>query len=151
MRSSVKGIGPLRRLMKQLPEAMSQEIIVELNLIGREALAAMRGEAPRRTGAVFSALRFKVYPNSLRLQVGLLGAADNKRLFYANIIDKGRRGGGRTIKKGTAKYGSGVGAKTGTHFVSKEKQEIRRKIDPDLGKIFDRALAKASAGGDIGD
>lgn len=46
----------------------------------------------RMTGALLAGVKWKVYPRSLRLQVGFLGTkAGRAKLFYARILDLGRK------------------------------------------------------------
>jgi hypothetical protein len=59
----------------------------------------MIGRAARRTGALVAGLAFKVFPKTLRLQVGLLTKAVNRRLFYGRILDLGRKGQAGVAKR----------------------------------------------------
>jgi hypothetical protein len=95
-------------------------------------------------------LTFKVFPKTLRLQVGLLTKAVNRRLFYGRIIDLGRKGGQRPARRrvpgsgAISSYAMNVKPLAGSHFVSGRKSEVRSRLQ--LGQIYERALRKASTG-----
>lgn len=91
MRKRIKGDRSFTRLIKRLPEAVRQELTVELHLAGREALAEQQSKAPVGRGALKRGLSMKVLPKTLRLRVGLIGKPINKKLFYGWIQDKGRK------------------------------------------------------------
>jgi hypothetical protein len=146
-RSTIKGVGKLRRLMKRLPDEMRQEMIVELNLRGREALAAMIARAARRTGGLVSALAFKVFPKTLRLQVGLLTKAVNRKRFYGRILDLGRKAQQVTAKRGASSYAMNVRGIPASHFVTGRRPELRTQLKANLSPVYQRALKKAAAGG----
>jgi hypothetical protein len=146
MPSRIKGVGKLRRLMKRLPEDMRDEMIVELNLVGRDALGQMQGRAPRRRGALVAGLSFKVFPKTLRLQVGLLTKPINRKLFYGRILDLGRTGQTVTAKRGVSSYAMNVSAIPAKHFVTGRRSEVRARLRQDLPPIYDRALKKAASG-----
>lgn len=117
-RRRVQGAVRIRKLLKQLPDDARQEMIVELNVSGREMLGRMQGRAPVLTGATRRALTFKVLPKSLKLQVGLPGRRTklakhqpglhgsrrsyNKTdpgLFYVRIQDLGRKAQVVTVRR----------------------------------------------------
>jgi hypothetical protein len=131
-------------LLKQLPQSVTDELRKQLNTTGRSVLALERRRAPVRTGAVQSALSYKVAPVRLNLKVGLVGKAINRKLFYAWFIEGGRKGGGRGVKRKSAKYNQGVGAMAPRHFVY--VAGLREQIYPSFRNIWDRALIKAASG-----
>lgn len=153
MRSKIKGVARLRRLLKRLPDATRQEMIVELNVAGREAVAIAQGRAPRRRGALAAGIGFKVFPKTLRLQVGLLTKAVNRRLFYGRILDLGRKS--QTVQARRRSAGSGtvstyamnIKGISGKYFVTGRKSDLRVRFGYSLGQVYDRALRKASTGG----
>jgi len=91
-RSRVRGAKTFRRILRGMPDAMRNELAGEMQQGGAELLAAMRSRAPRgATGKLASGLTAKVYPRYLRLRVGYIGKRVNSRLFYARILEFGRR------------------------------------------------------------
>lgn len=151
-RSSVRGIGPLRRLMKRLPDEMRNEMIVELHVLGRELVQRMIGAAPSRTGALRRGLSYKVFPKTLRLQAGLLGTKKGRsRLFYAYILDQGRRAQEVNVTRATTKVYAKpmkVRAIAPMRFVTARKREAEERARPALDQIYRRALSKAAGGSD---
>ncbi|WP_295560615.1 hypothetical protein [uncultured Sphingomonas sp.] len=98
-RDAVQGLAEAYSLMDGLPGAARDEFIVELGLIGRELHDAQEADAAKRTGAMASALTYRVDAEQLRLRVGLLSRqARAKRsrgrdsfygAFYAPFIEFG--------------------------------------------------------------
>lgn len=139
----VRGDRSFKQLIDRLPDAVRQEIIVQLNLTGRELLAQDISNAPVATGSLKAALTMKVLPASLKLKVGLVGKAINRQIFYALMVEYGRKGGGRGVKRGSAKYASGIGATIARHFVYNRGREA---IYEPFKQIWTKALARASSG-----
>ena len=174
-RQPLKGRGRFKRLMRQLPDAVRGEIVVELNVTGRQMRNAVLAQPPRRRGDLASGIRMKVLPASLRLQIGLIG---NKReregLFYGRIQDLGRKAqivtvnrykrGGRAAdmatprgvngqnmvfkaSKFTTTYQLKVRAMTGKRFITGQQPELRKTLRANLQGIFGRAIMTAAGGG----
>jgi hypothetical protein len=101
--SRVQGARTVKRLFKAIEPAMREEITDILTAGGRDLLAAMKAKTPVKTGALRGALSYKVYPNTLRLRVGLLGKKLNRHLFYARILEFGRKAQDVQIKRRVAK------------------------------------------------
>lgn len=97
-----------------------------------------------RTGALQAGLSYSVTPKRLTLKVGLVGKAINRKLFYGWFVEGGRKGGGRGVKRKSAKYAQGVGAMPPHHFVY--VAGLREQIYPPYRNIWGKALAKAAAG-----
>lgn len=173
-RRSVRGMSRIKRLFRRLPDALASEIVVELNVTGRDILAAVKARTPRRTGALQGGESHKVLPKSLRLQVGLLGTPKGRaRLFYGRIQDLGRKAqvvlvqrrrrvkaaiGGRSTsmlrtERGRKKkedivatYRMKVPAMKGKRFVTGRFTDLRRTLNANLRGIFTRALARTAGG-----
>ena len=139
----IRGDRSFKQLINRLPDAVRSEIIVQLNLTGRELLALERAKAPMASGALKSALSMKVLPASLKLKVGLVGKAINRKIFYGLMVEYGRNAGGRGVKRGSAKYASGIGAMYSRHFVYTQGREA---IYEPFKQIWTRALDRASNG-----
>jgi hypothetical protein len=162
----VRGVASVRKLLRQLPDDAKNEIIVELNVSGREMLPRMQGRAPYKTGATRSGLSFKVLPKSLRLQIGLLGTkAGRSKLFYARIQDLGRkaqvvtvrrfRAGGQRLYFRGHKFGPSVQMypmhvpfMKGKRFVTGGMRDLRVILQRNLKNIWSQALRKFTSAGD---
>lgn len=151
-RRFVKGDRAFRRLLVRLPDAIRQEMIVELHVAGAEILAAQRADAPKRTGALASALSKRVSPKTLRLRVGLIGLPVNRRFFYARIVEFGRKAKTvnatrRTKSGGSSSYQMRIRAIAPRAFVrSSRVRTLRDKIGSGLRKFWDRVLLRAASG-----
>lgn len=162
----VRGATSISKLLKQLPDDIRHEMIVELNLSGREMAGIMQGRAPHRTGAIRRGISFKVLPQSLKLQVGLLGTkAGRSKLFYARIQDLGRRaqtvsvrrfraGGQRIYFRGkkfgpaVQTYQMNVRGRQGLHFVTGRMTDLRRILQANLKNIWTKALGRFRGSGE---
>jgi hypothetical protein len=140
----IRGDRAFGRLIKQLPESVTSELRAQLNSTGRLLLAQERRRAPVRTGKLQAALSYQVAPKRLNLKVGLIGKAINRKLFYGLFVEQGRHGGGRGVKRKSAKYAAGVGATPAHHFVW--VAGLREQIYPAFREIWTRALTKAGQG-----
>lgn len=174
-RRRLRGIIRVRKLLRRLPEAVAGEIVVELSVTGRQMLAAVLARTPRKTGALQAGESFKVFPRSLRLQVGLLGTRRGQsKLFYGRIQDLGRRAqivtvqrrrrvsttlstgerlsllrtsGGRKLSADVVStYRMKVPAMKGKRFVTGRYPDLRRILNGNLRGIFARALKSAASG-----
>jgi hypothetical protein len=115
-RKGFSGIGRVRRMLKRLPDEFRAEMEAALKSTGQTIRAGMQAKLAattrKRTGALSSAINFKVYPKSLALRVGIIGRAARSRstirkyrrqgksvaevrnlngLFYGRVLNFGRR------------------------------------------------------------
>lgn len=176
-RPNIRGLIRVRRLLKRLPDAVSGEMIVELNVTGRQMVAAVQARTPSRTGALRTGETFKVFPKTLRLQVGLLATRSGQsKLFYGRIQDRGRRAqtvlvqrrkrvsvtlstgqtlsllrtgrSGRKLKSDiVSTYKMKVPAMEGKRFITGRYPDLRRTLGENLRGIFMRGLRKAASSG----
>lgn len=153
-RSRVVGASRVRKLLRRLPETMRAEIITALQGIGPKLLGRARGEAPRKTGALASALTFKVYPRTLRLRLGLLTKRLNSDYFYGHILEVGRKAQTKTVRRrtsnGVIQYALRVSPISPGRYDmvgGRTKTFAKNLIRPLLSRIYDRALRKAASGG----
>ena len=137
--SRVKGVRKVKRLLKAIEPAMRIEIMDAMQEGGRELLAKMRAESP--STRVTAALAVKAYPKTLRVRVGLIGKALNRRLFFARILEFGR-GQKRRIDK----IGRKIGVIKPAEFVYGSRTDIRKAMRSKVRGIYGRALARASQG-----
>ena len=139
----VKGDRSFRRLIDKLPDTVRQMIVGQMQTTGIQVLAQQRSLAPFRTGSVKGALSMRVLPKSLKLKVGLLGKPLNRRLFYAHIIEFGRKAQTVTAKRanGTS-YSMRVSALPPRNFI----YFARAPLYAPFRNIWDMAIDKAAAG-----
>lgn len=159
VRSQLQGVASVRKLLKQLPAAVREEMADELEAIAPDYLAAVKANTPvakaahRRgyePGALRDAITAKVLRASLRLRVGLIGRRVNREFFYGRIIEFGRKQKTVTIKRGPrAGHQLEVQARQGFHFLFYRRERLRTKLQQRLNPLFDHALARAAQGADI--
>lgn len=82
--------GNVRSLLKRLPDSVREEMHAQLEETGKLALARAQERVPVDTGALKRGLSMRVY-KSLRLRVGLIGKATNRKLYYGRIVEFGRK------------------------------------------------------------
>lgn len=135
-KSQLRGAGGFRKLLRQMPEAVKNEMAETLDRTGDELLAAMKADAPVKTGALRAGLAKKLLKASLRLRVGIVTKPLARKLFYARILEFGR--------KKSAKARSSTMA--GRPFVTKKRTSIRTRLRTRLNAMWDMALGRASVG-----
>ena len=147
--SSFRGGKSAKRLVKNIPEAMRSEMVASLDEGGNELLAAMRGRTPvGKTGKLREGIQKKVYPKTLRLRVGLFAPVRRRLgLFYAHILEYGRKAQTVTIKRGPrAGAAMHVGAIAAKHFIGGPLGAPRAVFRRKLKGVWDRVLNKAASG-----
>ena len=156
-RQRLRGVGRVKRLFKRLPDDVGQEIVVELSVTGRQMLAAVRARLASttkpRTGALDRGLSQKVFPRSLRLQVGLIGTPrERNRVFYGRILDLGRKA--QVVRaqrhdprsRKVLRYLVKVSAIAPKRFVTGRYPDLRATLRENVRGIFRRALQRAGGG-----
>lgn len=177
-RRRVRGVTSVRKLLKDAPEGVREELIVELNRGGREIVGRQIARAPSKSGRLRRGISFKVWPRTLRMQAGIIGPKrERKRLFYAWILERGRgakvviatRAGayGRLLKTGSSArqsqykraalnagvrgvYEMKVKAIRGKWFIKGSARDLRVIMQRNMKDIWIRGLRKVrgSAGDD---
>lgn len=161
------GRAKLRRLLKRLPDAVGDQIAGALEESGPIIQGVMRARAPVRRGQLREGILYRVYRQSLRLVVGIIGTkAGRSRLFYGRIQDLGRRaqtvfvqrrraGGPKFLRRGKKRsedivttYRLNVRAMKAKHFVTGRMPDARRTLRDKLQNVWTRALATLSGGSD---
>ena len=155
--------------MRQMPESVQEEINAGLDSYGRQLASAMRQRAPNKTGATRAGISHKLFPKTLKLQVGLVGTKRGRaKLFYARILDLGRRA--QTVivhrfRRGTRASGEGKisrGRKIGSvssyamnvrairpmRFVTGPLTDLRAGLNRHLKDVWNRALQRSAGGSD---
>ncbi len=165
--SAIRGSKGFRRILKGLPDAMRAEIVDVLTKTGPAAAAIVSarvaGTTKRRTGRLRAGVKWKVYPRTLRMQAGFLGTkAGRQKLFYARILDLGRKAktvtvnrrrvGGSALVRGRrdsgAPYKLKVRAIAAKRFVTGGIGGLRQVVNVRLNGIWDRALRRIAGGGE---
>lgn len=137
--SQLKGVASTRKLLRQVPQAAKDTMADILEASAPAFLAAMKADAPVKTGALRAALNAKVLRKSLRLRVGLVTASTGKKFFYGRILEFGR-------KAGTASRGGAIAPRP---FVLKKRPDLRSALNRRLNKFWENTLIVAAAG--VGD
>jgi len=153
MPSRIRGVARQRRFIRSMPGSVSAEIIAAFNRWGPELAGAMRARAPSRSGRLQGGIRHKVFPRTLRLQVGLLvPKRERNALFYAIILDLGRKA--RTVQArrrrqsgGVTTYAMNVAPISAMRFITGPMRNLRSGLNRHIHGIWDRALRRSSAGG----
>lgn len=165
-RTRLRGAKRFRRTLKALPAAISGEIVVELNVTGRELRSLMQAKAPKKSGKLAAGITYRVLPKSLRMQVGLIGSQKERNdLFYGRIQDLGRKAqvvratrrngtfahsynrNGTRAKTLASTYALRVGAMAPKRFITGRYADLRSSLNTNLRGIWTRALSVAAAGG----
>lgn len=157
----IRGIGAMRRRLREMPEAIAEEIGVVLRRAGPRIQMRMRARTPRRTNALATGIVWKYFPRSQRLEVGVTtkgrqtsgrgASASRFPLFYGRIQDLGRKPQivnvrRRTTGGKTVSYRLNVRAMAGKHFVTGENGDLRNEVSAGLQGIFARALGRTGGG-----
>lgn len=146
----VQGAASVRRVMKNLPDAMRDEMVDVLEEGSIELQRLVVAATPRRTGSLRAGIKRRVLKQSLRMQVGLLGTKKGRaRLFYGRILDLGRKAQtvNVTRRKNAAPYLMRVRGIQAKRFVTGRYPDVRAVIGRKLRGIWERALPKAAGGG----
>ncbi len=148
-RSRVLGAARVRSLFGRIEPAMRAELAKEMESAGRDLLAEMQRIAPVRTGAFERALSYKFLPNSLKLKVGLVGKAINRDIFYAHILEFGRKAKTVSVTRGGKRpstYLLHVSPLAPHRTVFARFTDLRTTFNRRLKGIWARALQQAAAG-----
>ncbi len=149
--SRVRGVARVRSLLGRIEPAIRDEIARELRDVGGSLLSSMEDAAPVRTGRFERALSLRLYEKTLKLSVGLIGKPANRRLFYARILEFGRKAQTVTVQRRTANgsistYALHVRGLPPRHTVFSPRTALRQAFNGRIKGIWDRALQKAASG-----
>lgn len=139
------------RLIRNLPEAARAELADVLQDVAPAVRSTMLARVPRRSGALAAAIAVKVYPRTLRLRAGLLTRARARRLFYARILEYGRKAQTvnvrrRTPSGGRVAYVMRVAPIAAGRFIRGAMPELQTQLRVRLKEIWARILQQASRG-----
>lgn len=165
-RRRVQGAVRISRLLRQMPDAVANTLVRELDTSGRFMAGRMKANAPSKTGATRSGISWKVFPKTLKLQVGLLGTKRGRsKLFYARIQDLGRqaqtvtvrrfRAGGQRLYFRGNKFGPDVQTyqmrvpfMKGRRFVTGGMRDLRVILQRNLKNVWAAGLRQFNGSGD---
>ena len=152
--ASWKGRARVVRLLKRTPETVRADILGVLNTAAPMALAAARASTPRKRGALANALKVKVFPKTLKMNLGLLNKADNRAFYYGRILDRGRKAQTVKVKRRTQSgsyinYALRVKALPAARFdivYGRVSAYARNLVGASAREVFTRALGKIGGG-----
>lgn len=159
VKSQLQGVASVRKLLRNMPASVKNEMADTLVDIAPEYLAAVKADTPVATrarvpghklGSLRDAITAKVLRSSLRLRVGLLGRKKLLDLFYGRIVELGRKSKTVTIKRGPrAGAKMRIRERAPQHFVYKARPELRTRLNNRLNSFWEHALQHAGEGTDI--
>ena len=145
----------IRRILSNIGPESEKEVLNAYHQHGPAILAYARSETPSRSGKLRAALNFKIYPKALRFRIGLLTKAVQRRVWYARILEYGRKSKVVTVKRrkpvsgGVAVYLMRIRAiPAGRYdFVrGRTEQFLDRTLGESLRKTLGNALRRLSVG-----
>lgn len=165
-RNRFRGDIPIRRLFRRLPDEMKLELGQVFQRAGPMLARLMQASAPvGKTGHLIAGITWKFYASALRLRVGFLGVRTNRKLFYARILEFGRKsetvtvhrrrhGGAVNARIRKAKFDQAVSTyrlrvrgRAPQHFVYGPGTDLKRTMGRVLNGVWDRVLGRVSGGG----
>lgn len=162
-RRRVRGDRRFRKILNQMPAAIKEEMLAMLDKTGDQILAAQQQAVPVRTGTLRSALSKRLQKGIVRLRVGLVGKPINRRLWYARIVEGGRKaqtvtarrgggaGGGRRAKNFTWKVAGTYQLRVSPlpprpFIITARTKSLRDTMAGELKTYWDRVLKRAARG-----
>ena len=152
-RGALKGARKVKRLLKRLPDDVRTEINDVYRAKAPEALAYMQANAPG--SRIAKAMRFRIAEKTSKLLIGLIGRKANSDLFFARILEQGRKAKTVQVKRrtkggGTTSYALRVKAiaRTRYDFVrGRAATFVFGLIRQPLATVWTNALRRAASGG----
>ena len=152
--STIRGSKSFRRLMKQMPDAMREELGGILERTGPPAVRLIQGRIQaatrKRSGRLLAGVKSKLLKRSLRLQVGFLGTPRARsKLFYARILDLGRKAQTVRVTRGRSgrpPYPMRVRAITPKRFVTGGLGGLGAIVGRELRGAWDRGIQRIAEG-----
>ena len=153
----VQGARRFKKFLRALTPAIRDEVRGEMQSAGAAILAFSRSQTPVKTGALRAALSYKVAPKTLNLRVGLIGKPTNRRIFYAQILEFGRKAqtvkAARATSNGITRYLYRVSAiSAGRYDIVRGRvfNFARNLMRPISERAYGRALSKLAGVTDDG-
>ena len=143
-RSRIQGERAFRKLLRSLPDAAKAELVEMLEGIGDEVAAMQRAATP--SSRIRGAISRRVSKATLRLRVGLIGKPLNRRLFFARILEGGRKGRTVMAVRGGKRYPLNVRAMAARPAINKPRSELRAMVSKRVRAFWDATMARAGQG-----
>jgi hypothetical protein len=138
-----------RRLLRAMEPEMRDQIADAMQSALPAAIAAVRQEAPRRTGALANAISGKVLRKSLTMRLGLLTKKVQRDYFYGYILEVGRKAKTVNVRRKTASgistYRLNVRPMSPARYdmvASRGRKRVSRSLDFVLKNAYRKALTK---------
>lgn len=159
-KSKVYGVARTRRILKNLPDAMRDELAAEMRARAPSMLSYQKANTPSRSGNLRSLLDWRFYPKTLRLIFGLVTAKARRDGWYLRILEEGRgwkRKTSRPFQRRTADGGLSKRYTRAITLIPRGKYDIvkgraftfmRGLFAPILKSTYERALQRVQRGGD---
>jgi hypothetical protein len=153
-RSSVKGGASFRRMLKGIGALADPRLVTFLRSAGPVLAGGMQNRIPvlsvprpnRTPGAARNSISWRVTPSTLNLKVGELSKRDI--VFYAHILDVGRKGGNVRVTRGQKSYPNGINVRAmkPRYIIRSVRTQFRLETLPGYRTIMDDILTQASRG-----
>lgn len=145
-----QGIIRTRKILRGLPEAFRSEMVEELTAVGAYGAKLMKNAAPMgRTGQLRNAITFKLSAKQLVLRVGIIGKRLARSVFYAKILEFGRKAQVVQARRRTgtayAMRISAIPADRYDFIFGAPRREVRDRAIKGLRATYTRALRAVSA------
>ena len=149
MAEPIVGLDAAERMFDAMPDAVREQLGVEVAIIARDVLALQQVRAPKDTGTLEGSLGVLLLLDQLRARVGLIG---KRNTFYGRIIEFGRsaqtvlvqrrrRVGGALRLSARRKRLEDVVATYKLRVKARAPQPFVLVPEPDLDAVADRRLA----------
>ena len=88
-RSGIKGVNRLRRTLRRLPDAVTEDIRNEIIYAAKLVHATALQTVPAKTGNLASLLSWKTSRDGLSARIGFIGRKATRKGFYARFLEFG--------------------------------------------------------------
>lgn len=148
-RRRLRGDRAFKKLIKRLPDDVREELLGDFEKVGAEIVTIQQGATV--SGRLRRAISKRVLRGALQLKVGIVGRPLNRRLWWAKIVEKGRKANvvtaaRRTKGGGVSRYLMRVSALAARPFIYSSRAEERRTtLGGRTRTLWERALNRAAA------
>lgn len=151
-RSGLKDVSRLRRVLRRMPEEVTQGVRDEMKWVASEVEREAKARAPVRTGSLRDAIRIKVRRDGLAFYIGIVGRRAKKKAWYAHFVEFGTRGyragdiRHARNSKTTKHIQKDVSAQPARPFLFPAFESRRTEFSGRVSRSVDLALARAISG-----
>jgi hypothetical protein len=151
--SRVKGGPQLRRALKAGPDIAEEELGQTMQGITARLLGRAKAEAPVRTGLLRGLLNARFMPKSLKIKLGLITRAAQRKGWYGYILDQGRKA--RTVKAKRRRADGSISnymmrisgiSRERYNFVFGRRLDFQKNELPKMRDAMQRALRRIARG-----